>query len=98
MSAAQRATREILLNNVLSRSATDPAFRAGLLAAPKETINEVFGIEIPDKFQIRFIEKEAGLDALIVLPDPSPGGELTVDDLETVNGGGFEVEWDLAAW
>jgi hypothetical protein len=89
MSAPSDHARERMLNAILTRAASDPVFRAGLLSQPKETINEVFGVTIPPQFRLRFIEKEADLDALVVLPDLRvEGAELSERDLDVVNGGG----------
>jgi hypothetical protein len=60
---------EDVVNLVIARAATDPAFRARLLAEPHRALNDVFGVRIPEKVHIRFIERDAGVDALFVLPD-----------------------------
>jgi hypothetical protein len=84
-----------MLNAILTRSESDAIFRAGLLENPKQTISQAFGVAIPEQFRVQFIEKEASLDALVVLPDFRPeGGELCERDLEVVNGGG-DVSDDL---
>jgi hypothetical protein len=88
MSTSSQHVRERLLQSILSRAATDPAFRAGLLHTPKETISQAFGVIIPAPFRVRFVEKDADLDALVVLPDlQAERGELSDGDLEAVNGG-----------
>ena len=98
MSTTAEQIRQRMLQAILARATTDPAFRSGLLNEPKETISDAFGLAIPDQFRVRFIEKGANLDALIVLPDArSEGGELSEADLDVVNGGAGiipgEVEW-----
>ena len=76
------------LEAVLDRSAVDAEFRKQLLAEPRRAILESFGITIPASFNVKFVEKDRGVDALIVLPDfQPPGGELTDNDLEAVSGG-----------
>ena len=75
------------LDEVLARAATDTAFRAELLDHPREAIRQGFGIEIPSTFRMKFIERDPDVDALIVLPDMTTGGELADDALEFVNGG-----------
>jgi hypothetical protein len=85
---ADDANAQQLREAILSRAAWDPAFRAGLLAEPKRTIRNAFGVVIPEGFRIRFVEKGSDLDALVVLPDPNPAGpELSESDLDTVHGG-----------
>jgi hypothetical protein len=99
MPSATESGRERMLQAILSRAAVDPIFRAGLLAEPKRAINEAFGIAIPAQLRIRFIEKDADLDALVVLPDRAPtSGELNEHQLETANGGqgdAFELGFDI---
>ena len=76
------------LEAVLERSTVDPKFREQLLVNPRRAILEGFGVGIPGTFNVKFIEKEKGVDALIVLPEVRrPGGELSEDDLESVSGG-----------
>ena len=76
------------LQAVLDRATTDAAFRRRLLADPRAAILDGFGVTIPLGFNVRFIEKEAGIDALIVLPDlRCPEGELSDQDLDAVAGG-----------
>lgn len=81
---------------ILDRACTDMAFRDRLLKDPREAIFETFGVMIPPNFHIKFIERGAGVDALVVLPDvaESESGELSDEDLEAVSGG---VE-ESAAW
>jgi hypothetical protein len=81
------------LQAILDRAATDRVFRKRLLVEPRAAIFESFGVIIPLTFRIKFIERDADLDALIVLPDLRTGGdELSDDDLEKVSGGVEESE------
>lgn len=77
-----------LLKQVIDRAATDVPFRQRLLATPDSTIYEAFGVRLPAGHRIRFIEKPADLDTLIVLPNVRAAGELTDQDLDAVAGGG----------
>jgi hypothetical protein len=80
------------LDGVLARAAIDPAFRAELLIDPRGTIRRGFNIEIPPNIRVKFIERDADVDALIVLPDlRSTTGELSDSALDVVSGG---VEYD----
>jgi len=82
--------KQQMMNAVLVRAAVDRAFRQRLIADPRSALKESFGLVLPDPFRIRFIERGADLDALVVLPDLKAGsedGELSEDDLEAVNGG-----------
>jgi hypothetical protein len=72
---------------LLSRSATDAAFRKKLLSDPRAALKEFSGHEVSPTFNVVFIENKA--EATIVLPDPiSPEAELNEQELEAVAGGG----------
>jgi len=86
---------EKLLEAVCHRASMDGPFRAQLLADPASAIHAAFGVSLPEGFRIRFVEKDPGLDALVVLPDLHDADEeLSDDDLEKVaGGGGGELTW-----
>ncbi len=74
------------MQEILSRSATDRGFRHKLLTDPRGAFSEATGREIPEPFNVRFIENKAG--ATVVLPDPiDPEVEMSDQDLEAVAGG-----------
>ncbi|MDB4949480.1 MAG: hypothetical protein JWM27_2129 [Gemmatimonadetes bacterium] len=80
--------QEQLVDAVVHRAGVDRRFRTMLLESPRAAIREAFGVDLPADFNLRFIEKDAGVDALIVLPDvKADDGELSDDDLEAVAGG-----------
>lgn len=83
-----------LLREVIERATEDREFRARLLVDPAAAIRHAFGVILPHNYRIRFMEKPAELDALIVLP-PLGCGELDEEDLEQVAGG---AETDLCKW
>lgn len=91
--AGAEAERE-LLRDVLRRSTWDQEFRERLLNEPKRALEEEYGLELPPDFVLRFIEKEEGVDAVVVLPDLEAEQELTDEELDTVAGGqrGYE-DW-----
>jgi hypothetical protein len=84
--------QEYALNAVLARASIDWEFRQRLLSEPLQALADIFNLVIPATFRIRFVERDPGLDALIVLPDFTGAArdddELAEDDLEVVNGGG----------
>ena len=81
-----------MANAVSTRAAVDRAFRQKLLTDPRSAVTEVLGHPLPATFRIKFIEKDANVDALIVLPDLEPtSGELSQEELEAVAGG---LCWD----
>lgn len=73
---------------VVTRAALDREFRVRLLADPHRAIREVFGLDLPAGFRIRFIEKGPDLDLLVVLPDLVEDlGQLDQNQLDVVLGG-----------
>lgn len=82
-----------LITDILQKAATDPVFRARLLVEPAEAIRDAFGVHVPPGYRMKFIERGADTDALIVLPEPR-GDELLDDELDDVAGGtGTEPTW-----
>ena len=70
-----------------ARAGHEAGFRARLVADPHAAAREV-GVELAPSLQVRFVEKPAGLDHLVYLPDLSPApAELSADELDTVSGG-----------
>jgi hypothetical protein len=82
---------EVLLNKVLQRSVTDKEFRNRLITQPESAIEEIIGVPVaslPKPVRVKFVEKDPGLDALVVLPDfVDPEGVLSDAELEAVAGG-----------
>jgi len=88
--------KEEALSAVLARSAVDLEFRRELLTAPQTALKSALGMVLPAGFRIRFVERDANLDALVVLPDFKGGGDPDeIDDraLEAVNGGAEDYKW-----
>lgn len=91
-------SREQLLSDILDLAITNQDFRSGLINDPKPAIFDQFGVQIPESYNLRFIERDPDLDALVVLPDFDTGcDELTDDDLDDVcggtSGGGGDPGW-----
>jgi hypothetical protein len=83
---------------LLKRSCVDYEFRRQLLVDPRRAIREAIGVIIPMDFHVKFIEKDEGVDALVVLPDfHRQDRELSDGDLRPVAGGGAgrppEANW-----
>jgi hypothetical protein len=86
-----------VLDAILERAASDRAFREQLLSDWRTAIQQSFSIVIPRSFTMRFIERDPGIDAMIVLPDlRAADGELSDDELENVAGGATSDE--TAKW
>jgi hypothetical protein len=81
------------LEAIVHRASVDREFRQRLLTDPRQAIQEAYGVVIPPNFRIKFIERDPGIDALIVLPDLKSAtgegatNELSDHDLEAVSGG-----------
>lgn len=84
-----------LFEKILTHAATDPVFRARLIADPEDAITEEIGFTPPTDYVVRFIEKPAGVDQLVVLPDLiQADAELSEEELEAV-AGGVQQEGDV---
>ena len=96
MSNEIRDNDDSIFQEILSRSATDKAFRQRLVSEPAAAIEEVIGVPtstLPRPINVQFIEKAPGLDAVIVLPDfLDPEGVLSDAELEAVAGGVYAQE------
>jgi hypothetical protein len=80
--------QEQALEKILAKASIDLDFRTQLLSDPKKAIYDVLGFKVPAAFRVRFIERDAEIDALVVLPDfHRPDGELSDRDLDVVSGG-----------
>lgn len=69
---------------LIEKASSDSTFRDRLIAEPAQTVQEEFGITLPDGFSIKVHEQSAKV-AHLVLP---PSGQLGEDDLAAVAGGG----------
>ena len=76
-------TRAELDAELIARVTDDDAFRARFLENPREIIQEVLGIAIPEDFTIH-VHEEDSMSAHIVLPASE---RLTEEDLSVVAGG-----------
>jgi hypothetical protein len=89
--SSQPNNQEQLLQTITTRAAVDNEFRSQLISDPRGAVAEAVGVQLPETFRIKFVEKEQGLDAMVVLPDYVPeAAELSEEELEAVAGGS---EW-----
>ncbi len=84
MSVPTRAELDVL---VRERLASDPDFRAELLAAPRAAVSKLLGLALPDAVQVE-VHEETLTHIHLVITTPSASGEISDDDLELVAGGG----------
>src|SRR2546423_11743881 len=54
-------TEHHALNAVLARASTDWEFRQSLISDPRQALEQAFGLQIPDPFKIRFVERDPDL-------------------------------------
>ena len=73
---------------LIERATRDPEFRRELIEDPRAVIQREFGIDVPDRVDIRVVE-ESPTTSYLVLPSPAPeaGQELSDEELEAVAGG-----------
>jgi hypothetical protein len=84
MAIPTRAELDALLRE---RLASDPDFRAALLADPRAAISGLVGMDVPDLVTVS-VHEESLTDIHLVLPAAAGGeGEISEDDLELVAGG-----------
>jgi len=90
--APQNKSRNEIIEEILRRSAVDAEYRARLLSDAHAAAAEVTGAGIPESVKLQFVEKPAGVDAVFVLPDFAPSGELAESELEAVAGGDCDAD------
>lgn len=57
------------LDLAITRAAVDLEFRMRLLTDPRAALAEVLGYELPASMRIKFVEKDADVDVMVVLPN-----------------------------
>ena len=78
-------TREDMQQKLVVKSEEDTDFRARLLADPHSALKEVFGVELPESFNV-VIHEEDARTAHLVLPASE---ELSDIELQQATGGDF---------
>ena len=78
----ETVTISVMRERLLEKAAEDEAFRARLLADPKDAIRDALGMEIPDELTISVHEEEPGTSHLVLPPSPA----LAEADLEQAAG------------
>jgi hypothetical protein len=83
------------LELVVQKASTDGGFRRALLTDPHAAIAEGFGLELPKRFRLRFIEKPPDVDVVVVLPDLAPDScrALPLQVLDDASGGHEVWTW-----
>ncbi len=69
---------------LIEKASTDDAFRTRLVNDPGKTVEEEFGVTLPDGFSIK-VHEQSSTEAHLVLP---PAAKLEEKDLSLVAGGG----------
>jgi hypothetical protein len=75
-----------LRDQILSRAASDEAFRELLKSDPQSAVKEVTGVDIPSGTKIVVVEDTAD-EIHLVLPPQGAGSKMSDQELEQVAGG-----------
>ena len=70
-------------DHIVGKAAEDAEFRTRLVADPKATLNEEFGVSLPDSFAIS-VHEDSSTHVNLVLP---PTDQLAPAVLEEISGG-----------
>lgn len=79
-------TRAELDGLVREHLASDPEFRAALLADPRAAVSKLVRVALPDAVQVE-VHEETLTHIHLVIPAQSAPGQISDDDLELVAGG-----------
>ncbi|QIN80486.1 NHLP leader peptide family natural product precursor [Rubrobacter marinus] len=80
---------------LVRKGTEDEAFRRGLLADPRSTVEQELGVKLPAEIEVRVIQGTQETFSLIIAPDVSPdarGGELSDEELEA-SAAGWPGPW-----
>lgn len=69
---------------LIQKASTDSAFRTRLVGDPRKTVEEEFGITLPEGFSLN-VHEQSSTEAHVVLP---PNSKLGEEDLRLVAGAG----------
>lgn len=84
-SAVQTANE--MQQQLIARASEDAGFRAQLVADPKGTVKQEFGIDVPDFINIQVHESDLNDLHLVLPPGPGAGIELDEERLEAIAAG-----------
>jgi len=82
-------TQKQLQQQIIEKAMKDEHFRKQLIENPKLTLEQEFGMRLPDSVNVIVLEEEAQTSYLVLPPNPAAGtvSELSDADLESVAGG-----------
>ncbi|SFI48786.1 NHLP leader peptide domain-containing protein [Paenibacillus sp. UNC496MF] len=75
-------TEQQLQQQIIEKAWSDPAFKAKLLANPKEALQEAFGLSLPDDVELVVVEETPTKFALVLPQNPADAGK-TDESLDT---------------
>ena len=79
-------TAEEMQRQLIEKAGEDAGFRAQLLADPKATVKQEFGVEVPDSINFTVHESRSN-DLHLVLPASGDDVELDEETLEAIAAG-----------
>ena len=83
--------------HILGRAADDAEFRTRLVADPKATLNEEFGISLPDSFALS-VHEDSSTHVHLVLPTTSPLDENALKAVRAAHDGTNHCEAIDTCW
>jgi hypothetical protein len=81
----ERLSRGEAEQRIRERAEADPAFRAELLAKPREALEAELGVQIPETVSVQVHEESLSAVHLVL---PASQEDLSDADLELIAGGG----------
>ncbi|MFC4812565.1 NHLP leader peptide family RiPP precursor [Paenibacillus sp. GCM10023250] len=64
-----------LQQQIIEKAWSDPAFKAKLLANPKEALQEAFSLTLPEDVELVVVEETPTKFALVLPPNPADAGK-----------------------
>jgi hypothetical protein len=90
MTTPPTPTRRDVELQLIKQAWTDAAFAQQLQEDPRQAVERVLGVQLPDSIVIQVLQETPTTLYLVIPPQPDtlPAGELTDADLAAVAGGG----------
>jgi hypothetical protein len=80
-------TRRDMETDIIARALKDEGFAGELRADPKAVIEREVGAKLPEGVEVKLVEETPSTLYLVLPAHPSPGRQLSDEELERVAGG-----------